>query len=127
MKTKIKTTGKTKEFSLTKNNKVIARIAIGIDNNEKKYTITSWYTNKAYQHQGFGKYILKVAFTDLDQDYKICYIWNGLNQYVGDWLSKFDAHCECPLAVQKTQSEDDWDSHIFELNKEKFRKYIKDV
>lgn len=34
-----------------------------------------------------------------------------------DWLVKnFDAVCECPIAVQKTQPGDDWDSHIYELD-----------
>ena len=45
------------------------------------------------------------------------YIWNGQNQYVYDWLKKnFDAVCKCPIAAQKTQPGDDWDSHIYELD-----------
>jgi hypothetical protein len=55
--------------------------------------------------------------TAFDIPNHIEYIWNGQNQYVYDWLVKnFDAVCECPIAVQKTQPGDDWDSHIYELD-----------
>lgn len=33
--------------------------------------------------------------------------------------------CNCPIAVQKTQTGDDWDSHIYTLNKNKVLDYFK--
>ena len=53
------------------------------------------------------------------------YIWNGANQYVFDWLEEnFGALSKCPIAVQKYASDDDWKSHIYILNREKFLKYF---
>ena len=48
------------------------------------------------------------------------YVWNGQNQYVMDWLKEhFDPVCKLPLAVQKYSDADDWEAHIYKLNKQK--------
>lgn len=75
-------------------------------------------------YRTIGTDILKHGLQNMAQIFglpdHIEYIWNGLNQYVYDWLEKnFDAVCNCPLAVQKTQSDDDWSSHIYTLDKDK--------
>lgn len=62
----------------------------------------------------------KLTIDETIERYEKYLSWNGLNQYVYDWLEKnFDAVCNCPLAVQKTQSDDDWSSHIYTLDKDK--------
>lgn len=94
------------------------------------WTISSWYTEKNHQHHGYGKLTLleclKVLATKFPMPEYVKYIWNGANQYVFDWLKEnFDAVCECPIAVQKYASEDDWSSHIYVLDKDKFFEYFK--
>lgn len=88
------------------------------------WVIPAWFTEEGYKNQGIGTDILKHGLQNMAQIFglpdHIEYIWNGLNQYVYDWLEKnFDAVCNCPLAVQKTQSDDDWSSHIYTLDKDK--------
>lgn len=91
-------------------------------------TISSWFTNKDYMNNGAGKATLKEAVCYVLEMYgepeKIEYVWNGSNEYVLEWLQKFDGECNCPIAVQKTQADDDWDSHVYTLNKQKFLDYI---
>ena len=96
------------------------------------WTVSSWYASKGNNNKGYGKATLKAC---LDEIYKkhglpkrIEYIWNGTNSYVLDWLNKhFGAISKCPIAVQKYASEDDWDSHIYILNKDKFLNYFEIV
>ena len=95
-----------------------------------KWTISSWYTKRAYKKQGIGKQTLGHLLKFLHQTYGIpkCieYIWDGRNEYVGDWMTKhFDAKCKCPIAVQKMlEAEDDWSSHIYRLNVAKVFEYF---
>ena len=101
-----------------------------ISRDEDTWTISSWYTEKAHQHRGYGKLTLheclRVLATHYSMPEYVKYIWNGANQYVFDWLKEnFDAVCECPIAVQKYTSEDDWSSHIYMLDKDKFFEYFK--
>lgn len=93
------------------------------------WTISSWYTKRGFMHQGFGKKTLKKTLDEMNKTLglptKIEYIWNGANEYVYDWLSKnFGALSKCPLAVQKYSNDDDWESHIYSLNTEKFLNYF---
>lgn len=93
------------------------------------WTISSWYTNKDYQHKGIGtktlKQLLQHLYSNFGCPMRIEYIWNGANEYVYEWLEvNFGALSKCPLAVQKTQTDDDWDSHIYYLNVEKVIKYF---
>lgn len=88
------------------------------------WVIPAWFTEDGYKNQGIGTNILKHNLQNMADTFglpdHIEYIWNGQNQYVYDWLEKnFDAVCNCPIAVQKTQSEDDWSSHIYTLNRDK--------
>lgn len=94
------------------------------------WTISGWYIEELYQNQGIGKRLLgnslKYLYTKLGRPTKIEYIWNGYNEYVMDWLSKnFSPLSRCPIAVQKYQSDDDWDSHIYTLDAEKVLAYFK--
>lgn len=93
-----------------------------------KLSISSWFTCEKYMNNGAGKATLKEAILYVIDLYgrpsKIEYAWNGENEYVGEWLQKFDAECNCPIAVQKTQADDDWDSHVYDLNVEKFLVYM---
>ena len=44
---------------------------------------------------------------------------------VFDWLEEnFGAVSKCPIAVQKYANDDDWDSHVYILNREKFLAYF---
>lgn len=93
------------------------------------WTISSWYTNKNYKHQGIGKLTMNFLLTYVYEIYshptKIQYIWNGANSYVMDWLNKnFDAECQCSIAVQKISDSDDWSSHIYDLNVDKMFSYF---
>lgn len=98
-------------------------------NEQNTWTISAWYTLKDYLHQGYGSITLKNTVQEMyntfGQPEKIEYVWNGANNYVYDWLSKnFGAISKCPIAVQKYANDDDWDSHIYTLNLEKFLKYF---
>lgn len=104
----------------------IAKVTVGIDDIEKMYTITAWYVIDGFKHQGYGRMVLQFMFEELSKDYRVQYIWDGTNEYVGAWLAKFNAKCIAPLAVLKTQSADDWESHIYELDAKKFFEYLKD-
>ena len=104
--------------------KRIARAEIGVDNEKRTYTIVARYVIDGYKHMGYGKMALQFLFDELDRNYGVNYIWDGANEYVGDWLRKFDAVCTVPLVVMKTQAEDDWESHIYRLNAKKFFEYL---
>lgn len=91
------------------------------DNELNTWVIPVWFTEEGYKNRGIGTVVLTSALRDMKTTFgvpdHIEYIWNGQNQYVYDWLKKnFDAVCKCPIAVQKTQPGDDWESHIYELN-----------
>lgn len=91
------------------------------DDDSNTWVITAWYTEDNYKKRGIGTAVLASALREMKTAFGIPdhieYIWNGQNKYVYDWLVKnFDAVCKCPIAVQKTQPGDDWDSHIYELD-----------
>lgn len=111
------------------NNSKACEAKVSTDDTHSTWTISSWYTVKEYQNAGLGKITLGKIIKYLCNKYgnpsKIEYIWNGTNEYVGDWLKRnFDAVCNCPIWIQKTQSDDDWSSHIYELNVGKVIKYF---
>ena len=98
----------------------------------KTWTISSWYTNKDYLNKGFGtktlKHLLRFLYEQFGKPESVEYIWNGANYYVYQWMElNFGAISKCPLAVQKVQSDDDWDSHIYYLNVNKVIKYFLQV
>lgn len=122
------------EVSLIHENIPVCKCRMYTDDSKKIWTISSWYTKKEFNHQGFGKKTLDKTvwemYKQFDVPEKIDYIWNGANDYVYNWISKnFDAKSSCPIAVQKYATDDDWTSHIYNLNKEKFLKFfgIKEV
>ena len=100
-----------------------------ISTNQGRWVISYWHTEEKYQHRGYGKELMKSVLKEIylrfGEPEGIEYIWNGLNQYVFDWLEQnFDAKCKCDIAVQKNQSDDDWESHIYVLNKDKFMNFF---
>lgn len=91
--------------------------------------IDCWYTDKKYQGQGYGgkalHKLLHYIVNEIGVPAKVQYTWNGANEYVYDWMCKhFDARCTCPLAVQKECADDDWESHIYVLDRDKFIDYF---
>ena len=95
-----------------------------------KWTISSWYTKRAYKNRGIGKQTLGHLLRHLHQLHgtpnHIEYIWDGRNEYVYEWMTKhFDAKCQCPIAVQKMfEAEDDWQSHMYQLDVAKVFEYF---
>lgn len=107
----------------------VCKLQINMAENNTFWTISSWYTEKGYCHNGIGKTCMKACMSDLRELFgepkKIQYIWNGVNEYVIEFLTEhFDAVCNCPIAVQKTQTDDDWESHMYTLNKDKVLEYF---
>lgn len=107
----------------------ICMCKVTTDPTHSKWTISEWFTKDAYQRQSIGKTTLANILQYLYKTYgvpnAIEYIWNGTNEYVYDWMVKhFDAVCQSPIWVQKTQTADDWPSHIYEFDVEKVLKYF---
>lgn len=116
-------------FLNTPEEKEICKCKINIDLKTNIWTISSWFVNKEYQNQGLGKLalskLLNYLFIKYNTPDKIEYIWNGANAYVLEWLENhFNAICKCPIVIQKTMAEDDWLSHIYELDIEKVFEYF---
>lgn len=98
----------------------------------KEWEISSWFTDEGYQNKGIGTTLLKTAMTSLVQingdPEKVTYTWNGTNSYVLVWLkSKFNAKCNCPLSVLKYFNGDLWDAHIYTLDTERVKAFLKEV
>lgn len=103
------------------------KVNIGTENHT--WEIVSWFTNENFQGQGIGKQTLARVLSKLygitGTPKEIEYIWNGTNDYVLEWMERhFDAKCSCPIAVQKKQADDDWESHIYKLNVAKVLDYF---
>ena len=116
------------ETNIVINGEEISKCKINRDTeNSGRWIISSWFTLDKYQHQGYGKAVLKEALEKMMAEYgsptTIEYIWNGVNQYVFDWLNKFDAVCKESLAVAKNECNDTWDAHIYILNSSKVLEY----
>lgn len=100
-----------------------------VDYKEKEWSISNWFVDKEFNHNGIGKTVLATVLHTLynttGKPDNISYIWNGASDYVGEWISKrFDAISSCPIAVQKYQCDDDWESHIYRLNTDKVLRYF---
>lgn len=105
----------------------ISTCGLNVDNSE--WTIYVWNTHEAYMHEGYGKLcmeqLMRFCFHKYGLPSKIRYIWNGQNEYVGEWLhNHFDAKSCCPLSVMKNNADDDWESHIYELDIDKVLIYF---
>lgn len=102
------------------NGDVIGHCSISANSN-RIWMISEWFVDHDYQRQGIGKDLFLYAMKYLNLHYpipdKIEYVWNGANQYVYDWLQKnFAPVSQCPIAIQKSNTDDDWLSHIYELD-----------
>jgi hypothetical protein len=107
----------------------ISKCRVNIEDSGKTWVISSWFTKEGYGGKGIGRKNLQLCLERLYEKYgrpeNTQYIWNGTNSYVFDWLVEhFDAVCKCPIAVQKYQADDDWSSHIYELNIDKVFAYF---
>lgn len=116
--------------TLVKDGVKVCECKMNSSRDKNLWTISSWYTNRNFMHQGYGKKTLQRTLEEMHSRLglptNVEYIWNGANEYVYDWLSNnFGALSKCPLAVQKYANDDDWESHIYKLNTEKFLKYFK--
>ena len=108
----------------------VCECKIDVNKRSNTWTISSWYTTEEYKHRGYGTLTLQECLSKIREVYgapaKVEYIWNGANAYVLEWLNEhFGAVSKCPIAVQKYNSEDDWESHIYTLNTQKFTEYFK--
>ena len=107
---------------------VQGKCSITVTNNV--WTISEWFIDKTLQGKGIGRALLRSTleylYNVLGEPLKIEYIWNGQNEYVLEWLTRnFEPISKCPLSVQKTQTEDDWESHVYVLDKNKVLKYFR--
>lgn len=105
---------------------------VKINYSGRNWEITSWFTDKGYQNKGIGTTLLKTAMSSLVQVHgepeRVTYNWNGTNDYVFSWLKrKFNAKCNCPLAVLKYFNGDLWDAHIYTLDTKMVLEFIKEV
>lgn len=110
-------------------NEKICKCLIQINDSHEIWSISSWFTEEGYGNKGYGRQtlmrLLQYVFNMYGMPDQIQYIWNGANEYVLNWMEEhFDAICTCPIAVQKTQADDDWDSHIYNLNLDKVMDYF---
>lgn len=110
-------------------NEIVCSCKVNIDMVDSIWTIVSWFTSENLQGQGIGKQTLAKALSKLYETTgnpkEIKYIWNGTNDYVLEWMERhFDAKCSCPMAIQKKQADDDWESHIYNLNVDKTLDYF---
>ena len=111
------------------NGQSVSECKICIDDTHTVWSITVWRTHPAFHQKGYGKFALRATIMLLLATYgvpeKIEYIWNGANAYVLDWMKRhFDPVSKLPIAVQKYEAADDWDAHIYILNKQKVLRYF---
>lgn len=109
---------------------VICSCRISVNEQTHSWSITSWHTRDGFKNSGRGKATMREALQYCIRLYgmpeSVCYIWNGANAYVLEWIEKhFNAACTCPLAVQKNQADDDWNSHIYNLDRAMVLQYFK--
>lgn len=102
---------------------------LSVDKLANVWTISEWFVNGEYQNRGYGRTLMYTALSELysmyGKPFEIQYVWNGQNMYVYDWLSRyFMPVSECPIAIQKVASDDDWDSHIYKIDRDKVLSYF---
>lgn len=111
-------------------NEYICKCTISVNKTNNSWTISQWYANKNYQHQGYGRLTMRFLITELyklsGKPNKIIYIWNNVNEYVYDWINKnFDAKLsEDAIKILKVTDEDVKEGHEYYLNVDKFLKYF---
>lgn len=110
----------------------VSRIRISYSLEERHISISSWFTESAFKGMGFGKILLSAAVKQIEEFMggisSVSYIWNGVNEYVHDWIvNRFNAVCECPISVLKATDKDTWDCHEYVLDTTKFVQYIETI
>lgn len=109
--------------------KPVGHITISVNAKTNSWMISEWFVDHTYQHQGIGKELFQKSIEFMNSHFpypnKIKYVWNGANQYVYDWLQKnFSPVSQCPMAIQKFNADDDWLSHVYELDKKSLYDYF---
>ncbi len=91
------------------------------------WTISSWHVSEEYRNTGLGTRMLKSLVKEIMEKSgtpdEIRYIWNGQNAYVKKWLDRFQAKCMDDVNVAKKAPDDDWEPHMYVLNREMFMEY----
>lgn len=111
-------------------NEYICKCTISINKKDNSWTISQWYANKNYQHQGYGRLTMKYLVNELYKKYnkpsKLIYIWNNVNEYVYSWINKnFDAKLSNEaIKILKYSDVDIKEGHEYYLNVDKFLKYF---
>lgn len=95
------------------------------------WQISKWFNYiKGHGNEGLGKLCLKYLAEELQEQYgkpvAISYIWNGQNDFVGRLVTdKWGGVCNTPAAVLKNDCADSWDSHIYDLDRDRFMDWLK--
>ena len=109
------------------NNQRMSYCKINRDNNNA-WTISEWFTDKNHLHQGYGKQVLTSLLHEMYENFgrpsEVKYIWNGANEYVMDWLKRFDPVCMLPITAMKYSEIDKWEAHVYTLNTDKILRYM---
>jgi len=113
-------------IKLKENQTTLSECKVSLSNNI--WNITEWFTDSKSQGQGFGKaclcYAIDQLFTHYGEPDEIRYNWNGVNEYVMDFLKRhFDPVSILPISEQKFNEQDSWEAHIYVLNKDKVFDY----
>lgn len=129
LKKNVGVNGRTIEIDADVNGIRVGYSRLSVDQTSNVWTISEWFVNSDYQNKGYGRTILFTALSELYSMYglpfEIQYVWNGQNMYVYEWLSKyFRPISGCPIAIQKVASDDDWDSHIYKIDRDKVLSYF---
>lgn len=108
---------------------ITATIQIGIAGDDTTWSISSWYNKTKQRQSGWGKACLTELSVKILNKYgkpaEISYTWNGQNEYVGRLVTETWAGiCNTPLAVLKKDQSDSWDSHLYDLDKDRFLSWL---
>ena len=111
-------------------NEYICKCTISVNKVNKTWTISQWYANKNYQHQGYGRLTMKYLVNELYKIYskplEVIYVWNSVNEYVHKWIETyFDAKLsDNAIKLLKITDEDIKEGHEYFLNVDKFLNYF---
>ena len=116
-------------IKLKEDNITVSECRVAVSNGI--WSISEWFTARTYRHQGYGKQVLREAFNVLSDEYgsptEIRYNWNGVNEYVLEWMNRhFSPQSIISDVERKYGAEQSWEAHIFILDKEKVFNYIKE-
>lgn len=109
---------------------LVCKASASVDMFEYSVNIRSWFTQDGYKNHGYGRetmrrLLLHVKYL-LSRIDIATYTWNGTNEYVLNFIqNRLGAVCICPIAIQKKCPDDDWSSHIYNLDINKVVEYFR--